>query len=101
MHVWRAGAYFPNIEGALKYYPQWKAAYEFYRKHGGGINLSAGSSFFVPSESLELFELLAGTYLVYIARVLYSMHVAGHSQRSYMLCVGDLVAHVTPGQRCA
>uniref|UniRef100_A0A383VGA1 FAS1 domain-containing protein n=1 Tax=Tetradesmus obliquus TaxID=3088 RepID=A0A383VGA1_TETOB len=44
-----SGAYFPNIEDALKYYPQWKAAYEFYRKHGGGINLSGGSSFFVPN----------------------------------------------------
>jgi hypothetical protein len=36
---------------ALKYYPQWKSAYEFYREHGDSVKLSGGASFFVPSES--------------------------------------------------
>jgi hypothetical protein len=73
-----AGAYFANIQDALKYYPQWKAAYEFYRKHGGTVNLAGGSSFFVPSAFLQLPQ--ADIYLAW--------HALIHRTGSDLVCVG-------------
>eukprot|EP00775_Hariotina_reticulata_P013771 gene13771-13892_t len=49
--VLMSGAYFKSLQDALNFYPQWKAANDFFKKQGTGVKLGDGSTVFVPDNA--------------------------------------------------